>query len=59
MAALHLAITAALTDRPKRIVAADALYGATIKLLMNVFDPLGVETRWVDICDLDAVERSR
>ena len=58
MSALHLAITAALTDRPKRIVAAGALYGATIKLLMNVFDPLGVETRWVDICDLDAVERA-
>jgi len=56
--ALHLAITAALTDRPKRIVAAGALYGATIKLLMNVFDPLGVETHWVDICDLDAVAKA-
>ena len=55
MVALHLAISTALTDRPKRIVAASALYGATIKLLMNVFEPLGVETRWVDICDPDAI----
>jgi cystathionine gamma-synthase/methionine-gamma-lyase len=55
MVAIHLAITAALTDRPKRIVAAGAMYGATIKLLMNILEPLGIETRWVDICDLDAV----
>lgn len=55
MMAVHLAITTALTDRPKRIVAASALYGATIKLLMNVFDPLGVEIRWVDICDVDGI----
>jgi cystathionine beta-lyase/cystathionine gamma-synthase len=55
MLAIHLATTAALTDRPKRIVAASALYGATIKLLMNILEPLGVEVRWVDICDLDQV----
>jgi cystathionine beta-lyase/cystathionine gamma-synthase len=56
MSALHLAVAAALTDRPKRIIAASALYGATINLLMNVFEPLGIETSWVDICDLEAVE---
>ena len=55
MVALHLAISAALTDRPKRIVAASALYGATIKLLLNIFEPLGVDTRWVDICDPAAI----
>ncbi len=55
MAALQLAILTALTDRPKRVLAASALYGATIKLLMNVFEPLGIETRWVDICDTAAV----
>jgi cystathionine beta-lyase/cystathionine gamma-synthase len=36
-------------------VAAGALYGATLKMLMNVLEPAGVETRFVDICDLDAV----
>ena len=47
--------TAALADRRKSIVAANALYGATVGLLMNVFEPMGVEVRFVDICDLDAV----
>ncbi len=55
MAALQLAITSALTDRRKSIVAAGALYGATITLLMNVFEPMGVAVRFVDVCDLDAL----
>ena len=45
----------ALIDRPKRIVAASALYGATLNMLTNFFEPFGVETRFVDACDLDAV----
>jgi cystathionine beta-lyase/cystathionine gamma-synthase len=57
MAAVQTAVLTALTDRPKRIVAADALYGATISLLFKVLEPLGVETQFVDICDLDAVEK--
>lgn len=56
MLALHLALTTALTDRPKRVLAASALYGATIKQLTAMFDPFGVDTRWVDICDLNAVQ---
>lgn len=55
MSAVHTAITAALLDRRKSIVAASALYGASIKLLMQVMEPFGVEVRLVDICDLDAV----
>jgi cystathionine gamma-synthase/methionine-gamma-lyase len=55
MAALQLALTAALLDRPKRVLAASALYGATIKLLNSVLEPFGVDTRYVDICDLQAV----
>jgi cystathionine beta-lyase/cystathionine gamma-synthase len=55
MAALQLAITSALTDRRKSIVAAGALYGATIGLLMNVFEPMGVAVRFADVCDLDAL----
>jgi cystathionine gamma-synthase/methionine-gamma-lyase len=58
MAAVQTAVLTALTDRPKRIVAADALYGATISLLFKVLEPLGVETRLVDICDLDAVDKA-
>ena len=55
MAALQLALTAALIDRPKRVIAASALYGATIKLLNSVLEPFGVDTRYVDICDPQVV----
>jgi cystathionine gamma-synthase/methionine-gamma-lyase len=58
MAALHTAILSALTDRRRSIVAADALYGATVGLLMNVFEPSGVSLRFADICDLDALRRA-
>ena len=56
MAAIHVALLTALTDRPKSIVAANALYGATVSLLMTVLDPLGVAARFVDICNLAEVE---
>jgi cystathionine beta-lyase/cystathionine gamma-synthase len=55
MAAIHMALLAALTDRRRSIVAADALYGATISLLMNVLEPSGVAVRFVDVCDPDAL----
>ncbi len=58
MAAIHAALQTALLDRPKRIVAASALYGATVSLLNKVLEAFGVETTYVDICDLDAVERA-
>jgi cystathionine gamma-synthase/methionine-gamma-lyase len=58
MAAIHIALLAALTDRRRSIVAADALYGATVSLLLNILEPLGVAVSFVDICDLDAVRRS-
>lgn len=54
MSALQLAITTALQDRRKSIVAANALYGATIGLLMNVFEPMGVSVSFADVCDLEA-----
>ena len=56
MMALHLAVLAALVDRPKRVVAGSVLYGATTQMLMTVFGALGVETTFVDMCDLAAVE---
>ncbi len=40
-----------------RVVASRDLYGATQALLGNVFGTLGVRTKYVDIRDLDAVER--
>ncbi len=45
----------ALADRRKSIVAANALYGATVGLLMNVLEPSGVAVRFADVCDLDAL----
>lgn len=55
MAALHLAITAALIDRPRVVLAATALYGATINMLMKVLAPSGLETVFVDFNDEAAV----
>jgi cystathionine beta-lyase/cystathionine gamma-synthase len=58
MAAIQLALLTVLVDRPKTIVAADALYGATIGILAKIFEPLGVTASFVDICDLDAVRNA-
>ena len=54
MAALHTALVTALNDRPKSIVAASALYGQSVALLMNVLEPLGIAIRFADACDPDA-----
>ncbi len=56
MAAIQIALQAALLDRKKSILAASALYGATIKLLHTLMEPFGCEVNFVDICDLAAVE---
>jgi len=58
MAAIHVALLTALTDRRKSVVAANALYGATVNLLMNVLEPLGVEVRFVDVCNLTETENT-
>ena len=55
MSAIQMALLTALTDRRKSIVAANAMYGATVSLLMNVLEPTGVAVRFVDVCDLDAL----
>ncbi len=55
MAALQMAVETALADRRPSVVAAEALYGASTKLLLNVLEPRGVEVRFADVCDLDAV----
>ncbi|MEP6963631.1 MAG: aminotransferase class I/II-fold pyridoxal phosphate-dependent enzyme [Acidobacteriota bacterium] len=56
MAAIHTAVLGALLDRPKRVLAANMMYGATTAMLMKIFDPMGVETTQVDPCDLTAFE---
>jgi cystathionine beta-lyase/cystathionine gamma-synthase len=54
MAAIRIALEAALLDRPKRVLAATALYGATIKLLDQVMELFGCEIHYADVNDLDA-----
>jgi cystathionine beta-lyase/cystathionine gamma-synthase len=54
MAAIHAAVATALMDRRKSIVAANAMYGATVNLLMTVFEPSGVSVRFANMCDVDA-----
>ncbi len=56
MSAIHMSVLGALLDRPKRVLAANMMYGATTAMLMKIFDPMGVETTQVDPCDLAAFE---
>ena len=58
MAAIQLALQAALMDRPHRVLSANAVYGATIKMAEQFFSPFGVDFTYLDICDLGAVERA-
>ena len=55
MAAVQMAVVTALNDRRKSVVAANAMYGATVSLLMKVLEPQGVAVRFADIWDLDAL----
>lgn len=44
------------TLRPgDHIVACDDVYGGTFRILDKVFKPMGIETSWVDMTDLDRV----
>jgi cystathionine gamma-synthase/methionine-gamma-lyase len=58
MAAIHMAVLAALTDRRKSVVAASATYGATVSLLMKVLDPMGIAIRFADVCDIEAFRKA-
>lgn len=57
MAAIQVAVLTALTDRRKFVLASNALYGATFSLLMQILEPLGVQSKFVDFCDLDEVRK--
>jgi cystathionine gamma-synthase/methionine-gamma-lyase len=56
MMAIQIALQAALLDRNKCILAASALYGATVKLLETVMEPFGCEVHYTDICDPAVIE---
>ena len=58
MAAIEIALRVATMTRPRVILAADALYGATIKLLDQVLEPLGFRIHYADFCDLAEVEHA-
>ena len=57
MAALH-ATMLAMAPRPATIVATRELYGGTMALLRQDFEPAGYEVHFVDLADLDAVRRA-
>ena len=58
MQALNTAILVALMDRRRVVLAANALYGATVNLLMKILEPAGVEVHFVDFCDMAALRRA-
>jgi cystathionine gamma-synthase/methionine-gamma-lyase len=58
MSAVYLGLLAAVMDRPRRVVCASAIYGATTSMLMNILAPLGIETTFADVCDLAAFEQA-
>ncbi|MCU1328153.1 MAG: cystathionine gamma-synthase [Bryobacterales bacterium] len=55
MAALHMAVSTALLDRRRVVLAAKLLYGATLNMLVKAFEPAGVEIHFVDFDDESAV----
>jgi len=57
MAAMHAALAATELTPGTTVLAAEQLYGSTATLLVQVFGAAGVETRFVDTADLDAVGR--
>jgi cystathionine gamma-synthase/methionine-gamma-lyase len=58
MAAAQIAFQAALLDRPHRVLASHAIYGASVGMLDQILGPFGVDVTYVDICDLAKVERT-
>jgi cystathionine gamma-synthase/methionine-gamma-lyase len=56
MAALHLALLAALADRRKSVVAGAVLYGASIRLLMEILEPAGTAVHFTDPHDVAGFE---
>jgi len=58
MAAIHVALLAAGVSQGSDVLAAADLYGATFMILQQHFRNLGINTRFVDITDMKAVEQA-
>jgi cystathionine gamma-synthase/methionine-gamma-lyase len=58
MAAIHIALLATGARAGSAVVAAQDCYGATYTLLRDLLSTQGVEVRFVDIADLEAVEQA-
>ena len=58
MAAVQIAFQAALTDRRHAILASNSIYGATVGLLDQILSPYDVAVKYIDFCDLGAVEKA-
>jgi len=58
MAAVQIAVQAALIDRPHTILASHSIYGATVGLFDQILSPLGIKVKYVDVCDLPALEKT-
>lgn len=57
MAALYVALLAALSDRPRTILAANVMFGQTFRL-MRLMGQQGVRAWLLDICNPDALKRA-
>ena len=57
MSAMHAALLAAEVGEGATVLAAEQLFGSTATLLVQIFGASGVETRFVDTCDLAVVEK--
>ena len=57
MAAIHAALLAAGARNGGKLLAAQDLYGATVSLLARFMTTVGVQTHFLDVTDLAAVER--
>jgi len=58
MAAIQIALRAALTDRNHSVLASHCIYGATVGLLDQMLSPFDVKVKYVDVCDLPALEKT-
>jgi cystathionine beta-lyase/cystathionine gamma-synthase len=56
MAALHLALLACMHEKPRRILCAEAIYGATVRLLSGWLAPSGVTVEYCDIFQLEVLK---
>ena len=57
MSAMHAALMAAEVGDGATVLAAEQLYGSTATLLVQIFGACGAETRFCDVCDLEAFEK--